>query len=90
MTSSAGGSTTVLDAYDIEVSDGTLMKAAFGWEWYSTNDAKLNLAVELSYLVGKADLIVERTTGGTLDRYVVGDFPMDKMWMLRSNITWHF
>jgi hypothetical protein len=79
-----------LDDYDIDVSDGTLLKAAIGWERYSTSDAKLNLGIELSYVSGQADLRIDRTSGGTTDQYVIGSFPMDNMWMFRANITWHY
>jgi hypothetical protein len=61
-----------------------MMQAATGIELYSTSDAKLNLALELRYLFGDAELTetldgTPRTSERSLD-----------LWLTRANITWHF
>jgi hypothetical protein len=79
-----------LTTYHVTVSDGPLVRAAFGWEFYSSADAKLNLAIEASYLKGQATLEIERN--GSTYEVPDEDSTLDDMsiWMLRSTVTWHF
>ena len=78
--------------YSHSVTDGTLMKVAVGWEFYSTATADLNLALELSYIDAQGDRVIERTwaSPAVTEEYIPGEFPMDEIWMFRANFTWHF
>jgi len=75
-----------LTDYDLIASDGPVVQAAVGWEAYSTADARLNLGLELRYVSADIDLTIRRS--GLAD-YTI-DFPADKLWMMRVNLTWHF
>ncbi len=73
-----------LSSYSVAVGDGWLTHLVGGWEWYSTSDAKLNLGLELRYVMGQVDMTQYLEASTKTDVIDLG------VYTFRVSLTGHF
>lgn len=71
-------------SYAVEVDDGALVQLAAGFEFYSTEDAQLNIGLEVRYVTGGADKTERVADTPTTEEADIN------LWLARVNLSWHF